>query len=123
MKSTISNLLLQINNINEKIKVIEKELQSNIKNNDINTFLTDFIGFKAFQPYYNSKICTFKLIDLNSIDVGTILPTQTLDYFNNNALSFNIYTEDINFSLNLHTLWIYKKDNVVTEIFYTKLIN
>ena len=123
MKSTISNLLLQINDINEKIKVIEKELQSNIKNNDINTFLTDFIGFKTFQPYYNSKICTFKLIDLNTIDVGTILPTETLDYFNNNTLSFNVYTENINFSLNLHTLWIYKKDNVVTEIFYTKLRN
>ena len=123
MKSTISNLLLQINSINEKIKVIEKELQSNIKNNDINTFLTNFIGFKAFQPYYNSKICTFKLIDLNTIDIGTILPTETLDYFNNNTLSFNIYTENINFSLNLHTLWIYKKGNAITEIFYTKLIN
>ena len=123
MNTTITNLLLQINDINEKIKIIEKELQSNIKNNDINTFLTDFIGFKMFQPYYNSKICTFKLIDLNTIDVGTILPVETLDYFNNNTLSFNIYTENINFSLNLHTLWIYKKDNVVTEIFYTKLIN
>jgi hypothetical protein len=123
MKSTIANLLLQINSINEKIKVIEKELQSNIKNNIIDTFLTDFIGFKSFQPNYDSKICTFKLIDLNTLDVGTILPTETLGLFNNNTLFFNVYTENINFSLNLHTLWIYKKDNVVTEIFYTKLIN
>ena len=123
MKSTITNLLLQINDINEKIKVIEKELKSNIKNNIIDTFLKYFIGFKSFQPNYDSKICTFKLIDLNTLDVGTILPTETLGLFNNNTLSFNVYTENINFSLNLHTLWIYKKDNVVTEIFYTKLIN
>ena len=123
-KERASYIMNSYNDLYELTKPIESKLSSNIKDKAIERFLTDFIDFKNYQVDYISKISSFYLLELHKLKVGQKIPFALKEYFNSKkAISFNVYTENYDFSLSNHTLWIYRDDNNnITDIDYSKIV-
>ena len=110
--------------LHELTKPIESKLSSNIQDKAIERFLTDFIDFKNYQVDYISKISSFYLLELHNVKIGQKIPFALKEYFNSKkGISFNVYTENYDFSLSNHTLWIYRDDNNnIIDIDYSKIV-
>lgn len=123
-KERASYIMNSYEALHELTKPIESIILKNVKDKSIQSFLTDFIDFKDFQVDYIHSISMFYLLELHNIKVGGKTPHQLKKYFNSkNAISFNLYTENYDFSLSKHTLWIHRDDNNnITSIEYSKLV-
>lgn len=121
-KERASYIMNSYKDLYELTKPIESILSSNVKNKDIESFLTDFIDFDYFQPDYINTLSMFYLLELHNIKVGEKTPHALKEYFKSKgAISFNVYTENYDFSLAKHTLWIYRDDNNnIISIDYSK---
>lgn len=121
-KERASYIMNSYNDLHELTKPIESIIIKNVKDNSIKSFLTDFIDFKNFQVDYINSISMFYLLELHNIKVGSKTPHELKEYFNSkNTAFFNLYTENYDFSLARHTLWICRdNNNNITSIEYTK---
>lgn len=121
-KERASYIMNSYNDLYELTKPIESKLSSNIQDKAIERFLTDFIDFKNYQVDYISKISSFYLLELHKLKIGQKIPFALKEYFNSkNTAFFNLYTENYDFSLARHTLWICRdNNNNITSIEYTK---
>ena len=123
-KERASYIMNSYEALHELTKPIESIIMKNVKDKSIESFLTDFIDFKDFQIDYIHSISKFYLLELHKIKIGQKIPFALKEYFNSKkAISFTVYTENYDFSLSNHTLWIYRDDNNnITDIDYSKIV-